>query len=216
MAGRKRKSAPAAEDAPSTPEAPASRRRSQRVSSSAQKSKYFETESDSDSGRKESASKKGRGTGRPAKKAKVKEPETESDEEGDDYKEEADEVEQPADDSDEDIDEDAPPKVTFIPLPKLRDTGGIEYADDRLHPNTLAFLKDLKANNKRTWLKCKPPNLISANCNGLTCIISPRPRVPPRPQRLGVVRDNPHRQDHRGGPDDSRAALQGRQLSYLP
>lgn len=43
--------------------------------------------------------------------------------------------------------------VTFEPLPQLRDAGGIEYEDTRIHPNTLAFLKDLKANNKRSWLK---------------------------------------------------------------
>ena len=156
MAARKRKSAPAAEVAPTTPEPPA-RRRSQRVSLSGQKSKYFEAESDPDA-RDETSSKKGRGRGRPPKKVKVAEPEPESDEDGDDYKEEAEAkaVEQSADDTDDEFDEDAPPKVTFIPLPQLRKTGGIEYADDRLHPNTLAFLKDLKANNKRAWLKCKP------------------------------------------------------------
>lgn len=83
-------------------------------------------------------------------------------EDEDDYKEEPvddeeeDEVAQPngnASDEDEEFDEDAPPKVTFVPIPKLRDTGGVEYADDRVHKNTLAFLKDLRANNKRTWLK---------------------------------------------------------------
>ncbi|KAK4150375.1 hypothetical protein C8A00DRAFT_18077 [Chaetomidium leptoderma] len=156
MAGRKRKSAPAAEAAAATPDARASRRRSQRVGSSAQKSKYFEGNSDSDT-RNENPPKKGRGRGRPAKKAKIQEPETESDQDRDDYKEEAEEAEEAGPDaeeeSDDELDEDAPPKVTFTPLPKLRDTGGIEYADDRLHPNTLAFLADLKANNKRTWLK---------------------------------------------------------------
>jgi hypothetical protein len=122
---------------------------------SGQKSKYFEAESDPEAG-DEPSSKKGGGKGRPPKKVKVTEPEPESDEDGDEYKEEAEAVAQPADDTDDEFDEDAPPEVTFIPLPKLRETGGIEYADDRLHPNTLAFLKDLKANNKRTWLKCKP------------------------------------------------------------
>lgn len=58
-------------------------------------------------------------------------------------------------DDEGEFDEDARPKVTFIPLPKLRDDGGIGYEDDRAHPNTLLFLKDLKANNKRSWLKCK-------------------------------------------------------------
>ncbi|KAL8393074.1 hypothetical protein RB595_003032 [Gaeumannomyces hyphopodioides] len=58
---------------------------------------------------------------------------------------------QQADDDDDDDDEE--PRVTFIPHKKLRDAGGVEYADDRVHPNTLLFLADLKANNKRAWLK---------------------------------------------------------------
>ncbi|KAK8037905.1 hypothetical protein PG994_014672 [Apiospora phragmitis] len=48
-------------------------------------------------------------------------------------------------------------RVTFEPLPQLRDTGGVEYEDTRIHPNTLAFLKDLKANNKRSWLRARDP-----------------------------------------------------------
>lgn len=87
-------------------------------------------------------------------------------EDGDDYQDDADQAESepaaPKEDSDEELDEDAPPKVTFIPLPKLRDAGGIEYVDHRLHQNTLEFLKDLKANNRRPWLKCEfipPPSL---------------------------------------------------------
>ncbi|KAH9885494.1 hypothetical protein F4778DRAFT_760504 [Xylariomycetidae sp. FL2044] len=60
-------------------------------------------------------------------------------------------------DEDEDEDEDGEPMVTRIKLPKLRDTDGIEYEDTRLHKNTLLFLKDLKANNKRNWLKMHDP-----------------------------------------------------------
>ena len=41
-----------------------------------------------------------------------------------------------------------------LPLKKMRPAGDIDYEDERLHPNTLLFLKDLKANNKRPWLKC--------------------------------------------------------------
>ena len=58
------------------------------------------------------------------------------------------------DDSDS-FDESAPPKVTIIPLVKLRDTGGVEYEDEKLHNNTMLFLGDLKVNNQRPWLKCK-------------------------------------------------------------
>ncbi|KAI0200910.1 hypothetical protein F4808DRAFT_144325 [Astrocystis sublimbata] len=57
----------------------------------------------------------------------------------------------------EDDDESDEPKVTFIPLPKLRDTKGVEYEDTTIHPNTLLFLGDLKANNKRAWLKMHDP-----------------------------------------------------------
>lgn len=156
-AGRKRKAAPAApEVAVSTPPASSSsRRRSQRVSTSAtQTSKYFEpedSESESDvkprrkslgSSKKANASK----SPRASKKAKL-----EADDEDDYEDDEAPDNEEKEEESE--LDEDALPKTTFIPLPKLRDTGGIDYADDRLHPNTLAFLKDLKANNKRSWLK---------------------------------------------------------------
>lgn len=161
MAGPRRKSGSAA--APATPEAPASRRRSQRVSTSAQKSKYFEPDSESEPETSEPVSKKrGRGapaaTAKKAKKARLAPPDAPSDDDGDDYQDEPEDAQQAADESDEEFDEDAPPKVTFIPLPKLRDTGGIEYADDRLHPNTLAFLRDLKANNKRSWLKGMLPS----------------------------------------------------------
>jgi hypothetical protein len=171
MPPQKRKAPVATEFGAEEAEGRLRRRRSLRVSSSGQKSKYFEAESHSDTAEDETRRKHGRGNCRPAakKKAEAKKPETESDDDGDDYrdddddddeKEEEEEEEEESeqekhaeDGSDDEVDEDAPPKVTFIPLPKLRDTGGIAYADDRLHPNTLAFLKDLKANNKRAWLK---------------------------------------------------------------
>jgi hypothetical protein len=50
-------------------------------------------------------------------------------------------------------DEDSFRRVTIIPIAQLRDTAGVEYADERLHKNTMLFLKDLKANNNRPWLK---------------------------------------------------------------
>lgn len=36
---------------------------------------------------------------------------------------------------------------------KPRPAGKIPYTDHTIHPNTLLFLKELKANNKREWLK---------------------------------------------------------------
>ncbi|OQV07714.1 hypothetical protein CLAIMM_12109 isoform 2 [Cladophialophora immunda] len=46
-----------------------------------------------------------------------------------------------------------PGKQVFIEKPKPRGDGGIKYVAEKIHPNTMAFLKDLKANNDREWLK---------------------------------------------------------------
>lgn len=46
-----------------------------------------------------------------------------------------------------------PGKEVFIKKPKARGLGGIDYKDDTIHPNTMLFLKDLKENNERQWLK---------------------------------------------------------------
>lgn len=56
-------------------------------------------------------------------------------------------------DDDNDVDADGPQSYS-IPLPKARDAGDQPYEDSRIHPNTFLFLKDLKANNNRDWLKC--------------------------------------------------------------
>lgn len=40
-----------------------------------------------------------------------------------------------------------------IEMPKARDDGGVPYDDKRIHPNTMNFLKELKKNNEREWLK---------------------------------------------------------------
>lgn len=52
-----------------------------------------------------------------------------------------------------------PGKEVFIKKPKPRDPGNIPYQDHTIHPNTMLFLKDLKENNEREWLKgeCLPP-----------------------------------------------------------
>ncbi|KKZ65256.1 hypothetical protein EMCG_08906 [[Emmonsia] crescens] len=46
-----------------------------------------------------------------------------------------------------------PGKEVFIKLPKARDAGDTPYEDNTIHPNTMLFLKDLKENNQREWLK---------------------------------------------------------------
>ena len=40
-----------------------------------------------------------------------------------------------------------------IDIPGKKDPGDTPYADGRIHPNTLEFLRELKRNNKREWLK---------------------------------------------------------------
>ncbi|KAM6533120.1 hypothetical protein FALCPG4_006140 [Fusarium falciforme] len=121
--------------------AEAVRRSSRRTSN---KSQYFEASETEES---DPPPKKRRG--RPPKKQAKREPSE------DVYEEEP--VQEPEEENDEDVDdeddEDAPPKVTIIPLEKLRDTNGVDYEDFKVHKNTLLFLRDLKANNKRPWLK---------------------------------------------------------------
>jgi hypothetical protein len=49
----------------------------------------------------------------------------------------------------------APGTQLIIKKPKAREAGDTPYTDHTIHPNTMLFLKDLKANNDRQWLKCK-------------------------------------------------------------
>lgn len=51
-----------------------------------------------------------------------------------------------------------PGKQVFIEKPKPRGDGGTKYVPDRIHPNTMAFLADLKKNNDREWLKMHDPD----------------------------------------------------------
>ena len=48
-----------------------------------------------------------------------------------------------------------PGTEVVIKKPKARSAGKIPYRDEAIHPNTLLFLEDLKANNDRLWLKSK-------------------------------------------------------------
>ncbi|GAO16165.1 hypothetical protein UVI_02045390 [Ustilaginoidea virens] len=124
----------------STPHASAGRRRSGRLSSVEQKSSYFEPSEDESEDREA-----------PVKRHKVS-PKIKKDvHEGHDDPDDNDNADI-ADDDDDDDDE-APRRVEIIPLEKLRDTGGVEYANRKVHKNTLLFLAELKANNKRSWLK---------------------------------------------------------------
>jgi hypothetical protein len=46
-----------------------------------------------------------------------------------------------------------PGQQVVIKKPKARPAGKVPYSDETIHPNTLLFLKDLKGNNNREWLK---------------------------------------------------------------
>ncbi|KAF4977506.1 hypothetical protein FZEAL_5984 [Fusarium zealandicum] len=130
------------------------RRSSRRTSTT--KSQYFEGSDATEESDPPPKTKRGRP---PKKKAKREVSEDryedelvqEDGDEDDQYKDEP--VEEPEEEEDDDDDEDAPPKVTIIPLEKLRGTDGMDYEDEKVHKNTLLFLRDLRANNQRPWLK---------------------------------------------------------------
>lgn len=52
-----------------------------------------------------------------------------------------------------------PGKQVFIKTPKPREEGETKYSKDTIHPNTFLFLRDLKENNDREWLKSKSISL---------------------------------------------------------
>lgn len=94
-----------------------------------------------------------------AKKQKVEETE-------DDYQDEQVEEDDEEEEDVEEDDDERKPRVTIIPLEKMRGLDGVEYSDETLHKNTLLFLKDLKANNVRSWLKSK---LLALKCTEGLC-----------------------------------------------
>ncbi|KAI9709961.1 MAG: hypothetical protein M1820_003039 [Bogoriella megaspora] len=55
-----------------------------------------------------------------------------------------------------------PGQQVIIKKPKAREAGSTPYRDDSIHPNTLLFLRDLKANNDREWLKMNDPEFRQA------------------------------------------------------
>jgi len=69
-----------------------------------------------------------------------------------------------------------PGQQVVIKKPKARPAGKVPYSDETIHPNTLLFLKDLKANNNREWLKSKFDLLSSmipiGSFRSRTCITS--------------------------------------------
>jgi len=55
-----------------------------------------------------------------------------------------------------------PGQQVVIKKPKARPAGKVPYSDGSIHPNTLLFLKDLKMNNNREWLKMHDPDFRQA------------------------------------------------------
>ena len=132
----------------SAPEATRSRRQSGRLSITAQKSSYFEGTEDESEDELSRPVKRGRRS----KQVPVK------DDPEDQYEDEEEDVDNDGlveDEEDSELDEDVRPKVQIIPIDEMRDQGGVDYDDHKLHKNTMLFLRDLKANNKRVWLKCE-------------------------------------------------------------
>ncbi|KAJ3473928.1 hypothetical protein NLG97_g10068 [Lecanicillium saksenae] len=136
-----------------------SRRRSGRISSTpkTQKSSYWEGSDDEadDSEDEKPVTKKARvSNGRRASSSAKKAKTHDSDE--DEYTAEAqltNEAEEEDEDEEDEDDENRPMKVTIVPLEQMRGENGVPYEDHKVHKNTMLFLKDLKANNRRPWLK---------------------------------------------------------------
>jgi hypothetical protein len=121
------------------------------LSTSAQKSSYFE-DSEPESEDDEAPAKKQR---RLSGKTKAASKPLDEDQYVEEQASTNNEEHEDEDEDEDDEGDDAPRKVKIIPLEKMRDAGGVEYEDHKVHKNTLLFLKDLKANNKRPWLKCE-------------------------------------------------------------
>lgn len=139
-----------------------SRRRSGRISSTPkQKSSYWEGSDGEDSGSdgEKPVVKKARtanGSGRRVSAAKKKKQESDEDEYTAEAQLAAEAEEEEDDDEEADKDDESRPmKVTVVPLEQMRGEDGVPYEDHKVHKNTMLFLKDLKANNRRPWLKCE-------------------------------------------------------------
>ncbi|EXJ62944.1 hypothetical protein A1O7_03388 [Cladophialophora yegresii CBS 114405] len=92
-----------------------------------------------------------------------------------------------------------PGKQVFIEKPKPRGNGGVKYLPGTIHPNTMAFLKDLKANNDREWLKMHDPDyrqswkdwesFVEALTEKITAIDETIPELPPKDLVFRIYRD---------------------------
>ena len=92
-----------------------------------------------------------------------------------------------------------PGKSVFIAKPKPKSDGGVKYAPERIHPNTIEFLRDLKKNNDREWLKMHDPDyrqswrdwesFVEALSEKIAEIDETVPELPPKDLVFRIYRD---------------------------
>lgn len=92
-----------------------------------------------------------------------------------------------------------PGKQVFIAKPKPRDDGGIAYSPEKIHPNTMLFLADLKKNNDREWLKRHDPDyrqswkdwesFVEALTERIAEVDETVPELPPKDLVFRIYRD---------------------------
>lgn len=92
-----------------------------------------------------------------------------------------------------------PGKQVFIQKPKPRGDGGVKYVPGKIHPNTMEFLRDLKKNNDREWLKAHDPdfrqswkdfeNFLEALTERIVEIDETIPELPPKDIVFRIYRD---------------------------
>ncbi|KAL9626117.1 MAG: hypothetical protein Q9204_007567 [Flavoplaca sp. TL-2023a] len=93
----------------------------------------------------------------------------------------------------------APGEEVFIKLPKARGDGGVRYQEGIIHPNTMLFLGDLKANNDREWLKMHDADyrqskkdfdaFVEKMTDKMTEIDETIPELPPKDLTFRIYRD---------------------------
>ena len=92
-----------------------------------------------------------------------------------------------------------PGKVVYIDKPQAKGDGGIKHVPERIHPNTMEFLKDLKKNNDRMWFKAHDPDyrqawkdfesFVETLTEKITEIDETIPELPPKDLVFRVYRD---------------------------
>ena len=92
-----------------------------------------------------------------------------------------------------------PGKQVFIAKPKPKGDRGIKYTSDRIHPNTMEFLADLKRNNDREWFKMHDPDyrqswndwstFVESLTEKITEVDETIPDLPPKDLVFRIYRD---------------------------